>query len=309
MLIVHYAVKTDSAAETATEASDFERKILDPCGANSARRDLDRYWFEPTVDEDRKVRGLPLAPRWPSRSDPDYAQPTESYYAENGRALPARPASSVKPQAHPTSPTVTFIPRSESACHGTLTIPAKPSNSSATGWGKNSDQGVATRTRWRSVSSTPSSIAPPRGPEQVSENELDSIGKPGSFRAQGRPKRAQQESIRRPSATFGRERREDLEPARKPRRARGGLVLFLMSERDAPQTRQSRCARRRSPLWRDLQAPRAGTRNFKAQKVQFLARRDPRVHQPSRRTTSSSCSLYSRSSSCPPTMNRVDLPA
>ncbi len=38
---------------------------------------------EPTVDEDRKVEGY-LGAKVPSRSDPDYAQPTESYYAENG---------------------------------------------------------------------------------------------------------------------------------------------------------------------------------------------------------------------------------
>src|SRR5262249_38239553 len=38
---------------------------------------------EPTVDEDRKVEGY-LGSKVPSRSDPDFAEPSESYYAENG---------------------------------------------------------------------------------------------------------------------------------------------------------------------------------------------------------------------------------
>jgi CorA-like Mg2+ transporter protein len=81
VLIVHYAVKTDPVAGTATTVG-LERKILDPVQPIPPGA----VWIdmvEPTVDEDRKVEGY-LGSKVPSRSDPDYAQPTESYYAENG---------------------------------------------------------------------------------------------------------------------------------------------------------------------------------------------------------------------------------
>src|SRR6478672_8239585 len=81
MLIVHYAVKTDSAAETVTSVG-LERKILDPAEPIPPGA----IWIdmvEPTVDEDRKVERY-LGSKVPSRSDPDFAEPSESYYAENG---------------------------------------------------------------------------------------------------------------------------------------------------------------------------------------------------------------------------------
>lgn len=81
MLIVHYAVKTDPVAETATVVS-FERKILDPVEPIPPGA----IWIdmvEPTADEDQKVERF-LGCKVPSRSDPDFAEPSESYYAENG---------------------------------------------------------------------------------------------------------------------------------------------------------------------------------------------------------------------------------
>ncbi|HEY1863441.1 MAG TPA: magnesium transporter CorA family protein [Roseiarcus sp.] len=81
MLIVHYAVKTDPVPETAT-ALGLERKILDPVEPIPPGA----IWIdmvEPTLDEDQKVERY-LGCKVPSRSDPDFAEPSESYYAENG---------------------------------------------------------------------------------------------------------------------------------------------------------------------------------------------------------------------------------
>jgi magnesium transporter len=81
VLIVHYAVKTDPGAEAATSVR-LERKILDPAEPIPSGA----IWIdmvEPTVDEDQKVERY-LGAKVPSRSDPDFAQPSESYYAENG---------------------------------------------------------------------------------------------------------------------------------------------------------------------------------------------------------------------------------
>jgi magnesium transporter len=81
VLIVHYAVKTDPGAAMGTSVG-LQRKILDPVEPIP----LGAIWIdmvEPTVDEDRKVEGY-LGAKVPSRSDPDFAEPSESYYAENG---------------------------------------------------------------------------------------------------------------------------------------------------------------------------------------------------------------------------------
>ena len=79
MLIVHCAVKTDRDAET---ASGLERKILDPVEPIPPGA----IWIDmvaPNADEDRKVETF-LGSKVPSRTDPDFAEPSESYYAENG---------------------------------------------------------------------------------------------------------------------------------------------------------------------------------------------------------------------------------
>jgi magnesium transporter len=81
VLIVHYAVKTNPVAGSAT-AVGFERKILDPV----EQIPPGAIWIdmiEPTADEDQKVERY-LGCKVPSRSDPDFAEPSESYYAENG---------------------------------------------------------------------------------------------------------------------------------------------------------------------------------------------------------------------------------
>jgi magnesium transporter len=81
VLIVHYAVKAGPAAATAPSVR-LERKLLDPAEPIPPGA----VWIdmvEPTPDEDRKVEGY-LGCKVPSRSDPDFAEPAESYYAEDG---------------------------------------------------------------------------------------------------------------------------------------------------------------------------------------------------------------------------------
>ena len=81
MLIVYCAVKTEPVAEAAANVR-LERKVLDPAEPIPPTP----VWIdmlEPTVDEDRKVERY-LGSKVPSRSDPDFAEPSESYYAENG---------------------------------------------------------------------------------------------------------------------------------------------------------------------------------------------------------------------------------
>ena len=81
MLIVHYAVKVGPPTAAAPSVG-LERKLLDPAEPIPPGA----VWIdmvEPTPDEDQKVEGY-LGCKVPSRSDPDFAEPAESYYAENG---------------------------------------------------------------------------------------------------------------------------------------------------------------------------------------------------------------------------------
>jgi magnesium transporter len=81
VLIVHYAVKVGPPAAAAPSVG-FERKLLDPAEPIPPGA----VWIdmvEPTPDEDQKVESY-LGCKVPSRSDPDFAEPSESYYAENG---------------------------------------------------------------------------------------------------------------------------------------------------------------------------------------------------------------------------------
>jgi magnesium transporter len=105
VLIVHHALKVGPAAETAASVG-LERKILDPVEPIPPGA----IWIdmvEPTVDEDQKVERY-LGAKVPSRSDPDFAEPAESYYAENGvRYLHASVVSEA--ENTPDAAGVTFI--------------------------------------------------------------------------------------------------------------------------------------------------------------------------------------------------------
>ena len=105
MIIVHYPVKTDPTGGTAASVR-LERKVLDPAEPIPAGA----VWIDmvaPSLDEDRKVEAY-LGCKVPSRSDPDFAEPAESYYAENGvRYLAAGVVSEA--EGSPDVSDVTFV--------------------------------------------------------------------------------------------------------------------------------------------------------------------------------------------------------
>ena len=81
MIIVHYAIDTELTAD-AVPKGRLARTILDraePIPPGVVWIDM----VEPTPEEDQKVERF-LGCRVPSRADPDFVQPSESYYAENG---------------------------------------------------------------------------------------------------------------------------------------------------------------------------------------------------------------------------------
>ena len=103
MIIVHYVAKT--VAETAG-ITPVSRKVLEaaePVPPGAVWLDM----IEPTVGEDKKVE-LYLGCKVPSRADPDFAEPPESYYAENGvRYL--RGSFVSEPEGTPDVTDVTFV--------------------------------------------------------------------------------------------------------------------------------------------------------------------------------------------------------
>ena len=155
MLIVHYAVETEQVAGTAASAG-LERKILDPAEAIPSGA----IWIdmvEPTRDEDQKVERY-LGAKVPSRSDPDFAQPSEAYYAENGvRYLHACVVSEA--ENTPDVADVTFI-LGPKALVTVRYDPGEAFELFGQRLGKIPTQALHP-TRWPSVLSTPLSIAPP----------------------------------------------------------------------------------------------------------------------------------------------------
>ena len=81
MIVAHYVMKTSQVGET-SGTSPVARKVLDlvePVPAGAVWLDM----VEPTVAEDQKVE-LYLGCKVPSRADPDFTEPPEAYYADNG---------------------------------------------------------------------------------------------------------------------------------------------------------------------------------------------------------------------------------
>ena len=111
---------------------------------------------EPTVDEDQKVERY-LGCKVPSRSDPDFAEPPESYYAENGvRYLHASVVSEAENTPDVTGVTFVLAPKT------LVTVRYDPGDAFEL-FGQKLGKFRPRRsipTRWRSVLSTPSSIAP-----------------------------------------------------------------------------------------------------------------------------------------------------
>jgi magnesium transporter len=258
VLIVHYAVKTEPGAEAATSVR-LERKILDPAEPIPSGA----IWIdmvEPTVDEDQKVERY-LGAKVPSRSDPDFAQPSESYYAENGvRYLHACVVSEA--EGTPDVADVTFILGPKAL----VTVRYDPGEAFEL-FGQRLGKIAAQALHPDAVAVGLINAIVDRSARALNKvgNELDSIGSQ-VFRAKG----DQSARSKIYSATLGDLGREDekISNLRESLIELERLVLFLMSEgRSADAPKPVREATK-SAL-RDLQALEQDA-NFKAQKVQFL---------------------------------------
>ena len=81
MIIVHSIVKP--AARDGSATATVRRQVLEPSDLQIPPGAVWIDLIEPTVEEDRKVQafvGVPV----PTRADPDYAEPPEAHYSENG---------------------------------------------------------------------------------------------------------------------------------------------------------------------------------------------------------------------------------
>ena len=226
---------------------------------------------EPTADEDRKVERY-LGCKVPSRSDPDFAEPAESYYAENGvRYLHASVVSEA--EGTPDVADVTFILTPEDAGHRALRSRRR-----------------LRALRSEAVQDPGAGASPRRGggrPRQRHRRSLRPGAEQGRRRArfhreprsfEPRATRAARSQIY--SATLDALGREDekISNLRESLVEIERLLLFLSSEgRSADAPKPVREATK-SAL-RDLQSLEQDA-SFKAQKVQFLLDATLGLHQP-----------------------------
>ena len=156
MIIVHSIAKPPAAEDSAGVASVVCRRLgpNEPIPQGAIWIDL----VEPAMEEDQRVQEFVGAPV-PTKADPDFTEPPESYYAENGvRYLHGSFVS--EPEDTPDVTGVTFVSDADARWSPCATIPATRSSSS----GRSSASQARRRctpTRWRSASSTPSSTVPP----------------------------------------------------------------------------------------------------------------------------------------------------
>jgi magnesium transporter len=106
VIIVHAAIK----AATVGEGNTTTTVQREPLGGPDQQVSPNAIWIdliEPTVEEDRKVQefvGVPV----PTKADPDYTEPPEAHYSENGvRYLQALFVS--EPEETPDVTGVTFV--------------------------------------------------------------------------------------------------------------------------------------------------------------------------------------------------------
>jgi magnesium transporter len=106
VIIVH-AIVTPAVASDGSATATVQRQVLDP---SERQIPPNAFWvdlIEPTAEEDRKVQefvGVPV----PTKADPDYTEPPEAHYSENGvRYLHALFIS--EPEETPDVTGVTFV--------------------------------------------------------------------------------------------------------------------------------------------------------------------------------------------------------
>jgi magnesium transporter len=82
VIIVHAIVKPAAASDGSTTAT-VRRKLLEPSELQIPPCAIWIDLIEPTIEEDRKVQefvGVPV----PTKANPDYTEPPEAHYSENG---------------------------------------------------------------------------------------------------------------------------------------------------------------------------------------------------------------------------------
>ena len=82
MIIVHASVQPVAAGHDSTTVT-IERSLLDPSAPRIPPHAIWIDLVDPTIEEDRQVQdfvGVPV----PTRADPDFTEPPEAHYSENG---------------------------------------------------------------------------------------------------------------------------------------------------------------------------------------------------------------------------------
>ena len=82
MIIVHVIVKPAAASDGSATAT-VRRKLLEPSALQIPPCAIWIDLINPTIEEDRKVQEFVGAPV-PTKADPDYTEPPEAHYSENG---------------------------------------------------------------------------------------------------------------------------------------------------------------------------------------------------------------------------------
>ena len=258
MLIVHYVAKRAQGGD-AGDVSLIARKVMEPGEALPP----DAVWIdmvEPTLAEDKEVQDY-LACKIPTRADPDYAEPPEAHYSEDGvRYLSAKVISEA--EGTPDVTGVTFV-----ICDSTLVTVRYDASDSFEIYGLKI-------CRAHTAPPLPDAIAAglvntivnlsARALGKVGEN-LDAIGT-AVFGAEGDNSRRS----RIYSETLGALGREDerISNLRESLLSIERLLLFLSAEGRSDNVPKPVRDLNKSAL-RDLQSLEEDA-NFKAQKVQFL---------------------------------------
>ena len=259
MIVVHAVVKPAAAGNDASTAM-VRRTLLEPSDPQIPRSAIWIDLIDPTSEEDRKVQefvGVPV----PTKADPDFIEPSEAHYSENGvRYLHAlfisepedtpdvtgvtfviAPTALVTVRYHPVE---TFDLFSQKLCK----MPAPPLFPEAVALGLINN----------SLNRTARALA-------KADESLDRIASP-IFRVKGKQSRRNKIYSETLDA-LGRED-ERISNLRQSMVSIERLLLFLMAEGRPEEMPKSSRAATKAAL-RDLQTMERDA-SFKAQKVQFL---------------------------------------
>jgi magnesium transporter len=259
LIVVHYVTAPNHAPPPAPPQTLIERRNLDsaepiPPGA---------IWIDmigPTLDEDQKVQ-VYLGCKIPTRADPDFAEPPEAHYAEDGiRYLQAKVVSEA--DATPDVTDVTFV-----ICDATLVTIRYDESDSFEIFGRKlcRSWGQALAPEAIAVGLVNTIINLSARALTSAGDSLDKIGN-AVFKAEG--DNSKRSAVY--SATLGSLGREDerISNLRESLLSIERLLLFLSAEGQGAETPKPVREATKAAL-RDLHSLEEDA-NFKAQKVQFL---------------------------------------